>query len=328
MGTDTIPSTRSPARRWYETLTTPSRRRRKLIAFYGFIAPWLIGFLLLTLVPLVIGFLISLTNYDGLNLDNLKYVGTRNYERIFDDRRAVDALTQTFKWSAYNVPAWLLGSFGLALILDQAIRAKGIFRTLFYLPSMIPVVATVWTWRIFLDQRSGLLNAIISVFDPGTAPRWFGADLALYSLTAISVWMGLGAGMIIFLAGLQGIPKELKEAARIDGAGWWRVIRHVTIPLMTPVIFFQLVLAIISSIQQFIVPMIVAGGNMQDTPTKSMYLFMVHVNRQIFTFQRYGYGTALLWLLFVIIVGLTIVIFVSSRFWVFYETDMRREGGS
>ncbi len=304
------------------------RRRRQTIAFYSFIAPWLLGVLLLGLVPLLVGFLTALTNYNGLNLDSLKFVGLRNYERLFSDQDAIQAIGQTLLWAALNVPIWLISSFLLALILNQAIQAKGIFRTIFYLPSMIPVVATVWIWKIFLHQNNGLFNAILSVFSPGTAPLWFGNERALFSLTAIAVWTGLGSGMVIFLAGLQGIPEELKDAARIDGAGWWRVTLHVTLPLMTPVIFFQLVLALISSFQQFAIPMIIAGGSMNDVPPKSTYLYMVHVNRQIFTFQRFSYGTAMLWMLVVLIVALTVIVFWSARFWVYYEAELEGRGGA
>lgn len=306
-----------------------SRRTRRSIAFYAFISPWLIGFLLLTAVPMVVGFLTSLTNYDGLNINNLKFMGLENYARVFEDDNATYALGRTLLWSALNVPIWLIASFTLALILDRSIRAVGVFRTIFYLPSIIPIVSVVWVWRAVLNQNGGLLNGLISLFRPGTAIIWTSGDLAIYSATVISVWAGLGGGMIIFLAGLQNIPTELKEAAFIDGAGEGRVIRHVILPLMTPVIFFQLILSIIGSIQQFVLPMILSSiqgfsGQLGAVPPRSIYLYMVHVNLQIFARQRFGYGMSLLWLLFVIVVVFTIVVFWSSRFWVYYENEPSR----
>lgn len=322
MATDTVSVAQAPAPPKAAVGLFSTRHARKTAAFYAFIAPWLLGFLLLGVIPMVLGFLTSLTNYDGLNLDSLKFVGLGNYERILADRDAMFGVTRTLVWSLLNVPIWLIGSFALALILDQSIRAKGIFRTLFYLPSVIPLVAIVSAWRIFLDANNGLMNAIISIFQPGTAINWFSNEYSLQTLTLISVWTGLGGGMVIFLAGLQGIPSELKEAAQIDGATNWRVIRHVTLPLMTPVIFFQLVLALISSFQQFIVPMVMAGGRLGSVPPRSTYLYMIHVNRQIFTFQRFGYGIAMLWVLFVVIVVFTIIVFWSARYWVYYETDL------
>lgn len=298
-----------------------TRRASRVIAFYVMISPWLIGFVLLGIVPLVVGFLTSFTNYDGINVDTVRWVGGRNYSRIFQDSEALHAFRRTLLWSALNVPLWLVASFSLALILNQGIRARGFFRTLFYLPSIIPAVGAVWAWRLLLDPNNGVVNYLISIFRPGTAILWT-TDYALPSLTMISVWQGVGVGMVIFLAGLQGIPRELEEAARLDGASTLGVFRHVTIPLMTPVIFFQLVLAIIGSLQQFALPMLLAGGRIGSVPPRAAYFFVVHVMRQIFTFARFGYGLALMWVLFVIIVVLTLFIFRSSRYWVYYEVDV------
>ena len=298
-----------------------SRRAARKWAFYAMISPWLIGFLFLGVIPLVVGLLASFTNYDGLNVNSYKWLGLRNFTRIAQDSEALYSLRRTFLWSALNVPIWLILSFALALILNQSIRARGFFRTLFYLPSIIPAVGAVWAWRLLLDPNNGVVNAIISIFKPGTAILWT-TDYALQSLTLISVWQGAGVGMVIFLAGLQGIPRELEEAAFLDGATQLQSFRHITIPLMTPVLFFQLVLGIIGSLQQFALPMLLAGGRLGSVPPRDAYFFVVHVMRQIFTFSRFGYGLALMWMLFVIIVLLTIIVFWSSRFWVHYEVEI------
>jgi multiple sugar transport system permease protein len=253
---------------WQRPLT---RRTSRTIAFYAFISPWLLGFVLLGIIPLLVGLLISLTNYDGLSVATVKFIGLRNYTRFLEDEDALHAFRRTLLWSAINVPIWLVVSFALALILNQSIRARGFFRTLFYLPSIIPIVGVVWAWRLILDPNNGLLNAFLSLFRPGTAILWT-TEFALPALTMISVWQGLGVGMVIFLAGLQGIPRELEEAALIDGATRLKVFRHVTIPLMTPVIFFQLVLAIISSLQQFALPVLLAGGRMSSLPPRAACL--------------------------------------------------------
>jgi multiple sugar transport system permease protein len=300
-----------------------SRAQRRTLTFYLFIAPWLIGLIALGVVPLVVALLTSFTNYDGLNFDSFKWVGLRNYERAFNDPDVAYSLGRTGLWMLLNVPLWLICSFGLALILMRLRHGQGLFRTFFYLPSVIPLVATVWIWRIFLDANYGLLNGLISLWRPGTAVQWL-ADYGLQSLTAISLWGGVGSGMVIFLAGLQGIPSELEEAARMDGAGGWAVLRYVTLPLMTPVIFFQLVLALISAGQQFALPMLVSYGG-SGTTNRSLYLFMVHTYQQIFGFQRYGYGMALLWIFFVVVLLLTLLVFRTSRYWVFYENEV--EGG-
>jgi len=306
---------------WQRPLT---RRTSRTIAFYAFISPWLLGFILLGIIPLLVGLAASLTNYDGLSVATVRFIGLRNYTRFFEDQDALYAFRRTLLWSAINVPVWLVISFALALILNQSIRARDFFRTLFYLPSIIPIVGVVWAWRLILDPNNGLLNAFISLFRPGTAILWT-TEFALPALTMISVWQGLGVGMVIFLAGLQSIPRELEEAALIDGATRLSVFRHITIPLMTPIIFFQLVLAIISSLQQFALPVLLAGGRMSSLPPRAAYFYVVHTMRQIFTFSRFGYGLALMWLLFITIVILTIIVFWSSKYWVYYEVEVERD---
>jgi ABC-type sugar transport system permease subunit len=292
------------------------RARRQTLAFYVFIAPWLIGFVLLTIIPLVAGFLTSLTNYDGLNVFDLKFKGLDNYGRIFSDPDALFSVGRTILWTTLNVPSWIILSLMLALVLNQDIKWRGFFRTLFYLPNIIPVVATVWVWKIFLDANNGLLNAIIRIFYPGLTLRWF-SDYALTSLTMISVWGGLGWGMVVFLAGLQGVPDELKEAARIDGANAIQVFFNITLPLLSPILFFMLINALIGSLQSYVMPLLIAGN--QGVPPRETYLYMVHVYRQIFIYQRYGYGTAMLWVLSIVLLALSLLVFWSSRYWVHYE---------
>ena len=298
-----------------------SRRWRRAMAAYAFIAPWLIGFVFLGVIPLLVGILTSMTNYDGLNLPTIKFLGLSNYTRAFSDPDVRFSFGRTLQWSVLNLPAWMVLSFILALILNQEVAGRGVFRTMYYLPSIVPAVATVWVWKIFLDRNYGLLNGMISVFRPGTAIPWL-SDHALLGLTAISIWGGLGGGMVILLAGLQGIPDELIDAARIDGANSFQVFLKVTIPLMTPVIFFQLINGLIGSFQQLVIPLLLTGGGSSGqppVPPRSVYLYMIHVNRQIFNLQRFGYGTALLWLLFIVIMALTLLVFRTARYWVYSE---------
>lgn len=301
------------------------RRWRRTIWFYIFILPWLLGFIFLWVVPLGLGFLTSLTDYDGLNLATVRFVGLRHYIYAFTgDKDAAFSFVQTLKWTALNLPTWMILSFILALILNQDVRGKSFFRTAFFLPSIIPLVAMMWIWKIILDRNVGLLNAAISIFRPGTAISWL-TEYGLQGLTVIAVWSGLGWGMLVFLAGLQGVPDELVEAARIDGASTLAVFRHVTIPLMTPVIFYVLISGLIGSFQQFIMPQLLAaiggrtGAGFEVVPPRPIYLAMIHVNRQIFSLQRFGYGIALLWLLFIIVAALTILLFRTSRYWVYTE---------
>ena len=295
-----------------------SRSRRRRRTFYTFISPWLIGFVLFAVFPLAFGFAISLTNYDGLNLFNLDFVALRNYSTAFQDPNVAYTFNRTLVWTALNLPIWLVLSFLMAVIANRKVKGIGLFRTLFYLPSVIPAVGLVWTWKILLEQNFGLLNAILDYFRPGIAVGWL-TNQAMYGVTAMAVWSGLGAGMIVFLAGLQGVPDELVEAARIDGANNLRVFWHVTLPMMTPVIFFQVVMGLISAFQQLTIPWLATTNSSIGVPPRSIYLYMINVYQQIFGVGRFGYGMALLWLLIAAILLLTLAVFRTQRYWVYSE---------
>lgn len=295
-----------------------ARGRRRRRTFYAFTSPWLIGFVLFTVFPLAFGFWISLTNYDGLNLSNLDFVGLYNYTTAFRDPNVAFTFKRTLVWTALNLPIWLVLSFLMALIANRKVKGIGLFRTLFYLPSVIPAVGLVWTWKILLEQNFGLVNAILDIFKPGIAVGWL-SNQAMYGVTAMAVWSGLGAGMIVFLAGLQGVPDELVEAAKIDGATSFRVFWHVTLPMMTPVLFFQIVMGLISAFQQLTIPWLATTSASVGVPPRSVYLYMINVYQQIFGVYRFGYGMALLWLLIVVIILLTLAVFRSQRYWVYSE---------
>jgi len=299
-----------------------TRHQRRTVQFYLFILPWLIGFIFLAIFPLIVGFLTSLTNYDGLNLLNLKLVGMRNYTRAFADPDVLFSFKRTIFWLLANLPLYLFISFAMALILNQGIKGRGLFRTAYYLPSIVPGAAAILAWKIILDKNNGLLNGVLSIFRPGTAIGWL-SNYALEGMTMIAIWTGLGVGMVIFLAGLQGIPEELMEAARIDGAGTMQVFRHITLPLMTPVIFLQLVLGLIGSFQQLNLPLLLNNVGLTGSgavPSRAIYLYMIHTYSQIFTFRRYGYGTALLWMLFIVTIVVTGIVFWSQKYWVYSDT--------
>jgi multiple sugar transport system permease protein len=288
------------------------------------VAPWFIGFVILGVFPLALGLATSFTNYDGFNLDHVKFLGPSNYARALADGEAAIALSRTVFFSSLSVPLGIVLALAIAMMLNQNVPIRGGFRTLFYLPTVIPIVATVWVWKIFLDQNFGLLNAGLGLIVPNAAIRWL-VDYPTFVLVALTLWMGVGGGMVIFLAGLQGIPTELKDAAQIDGADRFETFRFVTLPLLTPVIFFQLILGIINSLQTLVAPLLLAGGSLSAMPPRDNYFYLIHVYIQVFANQRFGYGTALLWLLFLVIVLLSVLVFRSSRYWVYYE--METEGG-
>jgi len=302
------------------------RRRgvRRAVTFYLLISPWLVGFVLLSVIPLAGAFLMSFTNYDGLNLDYVRFVGADNYVRALGDADAQYALGRTLALMAVVVPVGLVVQLALALMVNQPIRFSNMFRTIFYLPYVVPVVAAVWVWKIFVDPTGGLLNALLGVVLPDVNVRWL-VEYPTAVLAVLTIWGAAGGGMVVFLAGLQGIPAEYREAAMIDGATRAQVTRYITLPLLTPVIFFNLVTGIIVALQTLVQPMLLSPGILGlspgTVPPRDNYLYVVHAYIEIFTKQLFGYGSALLWLLFAVVLGLTVLFFKTSRRWVFYGVE-------
>jgi multiple sugar transport system permease protein len=300
------------------------RAARRAATFYALTSPWIIGSALLTAVPLALAFGMSFTNYDGLNAGYLQFVGLENYARAAQDPDALHSLERLLVLIVVVVPLSLAVQLGLALMLDQRIRGVGAFRTLFYLPSIVPPVGAAWVWKIFTDAQGGLLNAIIGIARPDTYIAWI-VEHPTAVLVLLTVWAAAGGGMVVFLAGLQGIPAELREAAMIDGADPWRIARHITLPLLTPVIFFQLVMGLILTLQILVPPILLAPGVTRlgpgVIPPSDNYFFVVHAYNKIFVNQLFGYGSALLWILFAIILGLTLLLFRTSRRWVYYGAE-------
>jgi multiple sugar transport system permease protein len=293
--------------------------------FYAFVGPWAIGFVLLTAAPMVYGFLVSLTNFDGSS-PRWKWVGLRNYVELFSDGDAWAALLRTLAFTAIVVPISVAGSLGLAILINRRLRAVGLWRTIFFLPSVVPVVAMAIMWKLVFNRDSGILNAIIGVI--GIQPiSWLNDPVAMYALVILMLW-GVGGGMVIMLAALQGVPAELEEAAIVDGAGKWNVFRHVTVPMVSPVLLFQVVTGVIGALQILVQPMLLtpaSGLAGIGTVPQSNRLYMVQVYQEFFLSNRFGYGSAMLWVFFLIILGLTMVLMRSSRSWVHSEVDAEAE---
>lgn len=299
-------------------------------AFYAFIGPWAVGFVLLTALPLLYGFLVSLTNFDGSS-PRWKWVGFRNYVELFSDGDAWAALIRTLVFTAIVVPLSIAGSLGLAVIINRRLRAVGLWRTIFFLPSVVPVVAMAIMWKLVFNKNGGILNGMLG---------WVGLDriswlvdpTVFYALIVVMLW-GLGAGMVIMLAALQGVPRELEEAAIIDGAGPWTVFRHVTIPMISPILFFQTITGVIGALQVFIQPLLLTNASGLagvGTVPKSNRFYMVEVYQEFFLGNRFGYGSAMLWVFFLVILGLTLLLVRSTTSLVYYEvdTDAEAEGST
>jgi multiple sugar transport system permease protein len=304
-----------------------TRSRRQMLWFLFFQSPWLLGLIFLTIIPIVGGLIISLSNYDGISIPTTKFIGLDNYSRMLTDKQAVEAFKRTLIFVLISVPLVLTIAFGMAMLLNRAVKGRGVFRTVYYLPTLIPIVAVAWIFKLFLASKNGPLNSAINAVFPVGEIIWIGQAHALATVISMALWMSFGTGMVIFLAGLQGIPQELEEAAIVDGANRFQVFRNVILPLMTPVIFFQLLLSLIGTFQELLRPMLLwSTRGMEGTPSKPVYLMMVHVYQQVFTFGRYGYGAAILWFSFILLMLLALLLFWSAKYWVYYTQDV--EGGA
>lgn len=301
-------------------LFSPRRRaagyaRRETITFYLLIAPWLLGFLLFVLGPMVASLGISFTRWDLLS--PAKFVALANYEKMFTrDPLFWQSLKVTAIYTCVYVPVELAGGLILALLMNQKIRGVSVFRTVYYLPSVLPAIAFIVVWMWILHPDVGLVNTLLSYVGID-GPRWL-ADphWSLPALLMMSLW-GLGRSMVIYLASLQGVPRHLYEAAAIDGAGGWQSFRKITLPLLTPTIFFNLVLSIISTFQTFTSAFVATNGG----PLDSTLFYVLYLYRQAFQFFNMGYASALAWVLFLIILVLTLLVVRTSDRWVYYEGE-------
>ncbi|QYR22759.1 sugar ABC transporter permease [Paenibacillus sp. sptzw28] len=296
-----------------------SEKTRRTTAFYLMISPWFIVFLIFGLYPLLYGLYLSFTNFVGFNINNLKIVGFKNYVNVFQDSDAMYSLGRTLYVSIIYVPISTAIGLLLALLLNRKIRGVGIYRTIFYLPSIVPVVSIGLMFRFLYADQDGILNNILKFLHLPTV-NWLDYDHATFSLIIMMLW-GAGAGILINLAGLKGISKDLYEAASIDGASTFRQFMRITAPLMTPVIFFNVIMGIINALQIYIQPILLTGTKLLDSPIRPNYFYTVHAFQQIFAYQRYAYGMALLWIMFIVILMMTIIVFTTSKYWVYYETD-------
>lgn len=303
---------------------TPVKTKRRLSkaerkeerTFYLLTGPWLIGLLIFFAVPMVASLWISLNQWDMLT--PAKFVGFKNYNTAFNhDPLFWQSLKVTALYAVFSVPLGLIASLLLSLLLNQAVRGMRLFRTIFYLPAVVSGVSVMVLWMWIFNPQIGLLNTILGYF--GIAgPGWiFDPHWALPSMVIMSLWSTVGGSVIIWLAGLKGIPPSLYEAAELDGAGGWQKFKNVTIPMLTPTIFFNLVMGVIGAMQTFGEAYVMTkGGPMNSTLFFNFYLF-----DHAFQNFRMGYASALAWVLFILILALTALVVKSSAAWVYYEGE-------
>jgi len=287
-------------------------RRREATLGYLFISPWVLGLLIFTIGPFIASLYLSFTTYSILQPGN--WVGLRNYVTAFtDDRLFYKVLWNTAYYVLGSVPLRIVLAFALALLLNTSVRGLTMWRTLFYVPSITPIVATIVLWRYLLHPKFGLINYALSLVGIKAIPWLTSPIWSKPALLVMSVWW-VGGNMVIFLAGLQGIPQHLYEAAELDGANAWRRLRHVTLPMMTPTIYFNLVMNLINAFQVFTQSFIMTRGG----PLDSTRFYMHYLYDNAFLYFKMGYASALAWVLFVIIFALTLLTVKTSGRWVFY----------
>lgn len=298
-------------------------RRHSPLLFYAFASPWALGFLLLTAGPLAYSLWLSFQVYDGLTARS-RFVGLDNYRNLIGDPKVTDALGRTAMFTLIVVPAVVVAALLLAVMLNQRRKGVTLFRALIFLPAVIPVVASALMFKLMFDRDRGLVNAILGQLGMDRI-FWLSGDTARFVLIAMSLW-SLGGGMLIFLAALQDVPTELIEASTLDGAGSIRRFFSITVPLVSPTIFFQVVVNMIFVSQILIEPILISpasqvnsGGLLgASTVPEVNRLYLVEVGNQLFSFSRFGYAAAMLWLLLAVLLIVTVVLLRLSRRLVFY----------
>lgn len=312
-----VHSSDSPSRATRLQPSAAYRRRLVIQNLQGWLyaLPWLLGLLIWFLIPMVASIYLSLTSYNIV--EPPYYIGLGNYVELLKDPIIWQSMKVTTLYAVGSVPLSLSLGLLLAMLLNQKVRGIAFWRTIYYLPSIVSGVAVALLWEWLFNGRFGLINYILEIVFKIEGPNWL-ADTrtAIWAFVVIRIWM-VGGSMLINLAALQGVPTALYEAAEIDGAGSWRKFAHITVPMISPVIFFNLVMGIIGALKSFDLFYIMTGGG----PNNSTLTFMLHLYRTAFQYMRMGYGSAMAWLLFIYLVVLTAIVFRSSGTWVHYESS-------
>lgn len=289
-------------------------QRGEMRAFYIIMAPFLLMFLAYRLFPMAWGVYISFTNYSGFNMNNLKLVGWSNYVRAFTDSQAFSSLGRTFLLGVITIPLSMIICNFMAIILSMKVKNVGVYRTLFYIPSIIPAVAVGTIWNGMFLRDGGVINEMLKLFG-GEPVNWLGYERIFMSLIIMMLWTA-GASVLNNIASIKNISQDLFEAARLDGAGNWKIITKIILPMMAPMNYMALTTGVINSLQLFSQPLMLSGGGMSSVPIEPVYTYMVHTYQQIFANLRFGYGLALTWIVFLIMVVFTIVNKRIEKKWV------------
>lgn len=285
---------------------------------YGYLCvlPWILGFFIFTLIPMIFSAVLSFCKWDIVTgLSTVKFIGVKNYTQLFHDPDFYQSLKVTFIFCLISIPFYQIMSLLIALLLNMRIRFMKAFRLIYFLPSIIPVIASSMIWTQVFGE-SGLLNQALKLFGI-KGPAWLNdPHTALYALIIMGVW-GIGNTMIIYLSGLQGVSEEVKEAAAIDGANSVQSFFKITLPLISPTIFFNVVMAVISSFQYFTQAYVMTEGG----PLKSTLFYNLLLYQTAYRDYEMGYAAAMAWVMFAIIMVFSLLVIKSSSFWVYYQND-------
>jgi multiple sugar transport system permease protein len=290
--------------------------RRKQLWGLLFISPWLIGLAAFTIIPMIVSLIFVFTDYNLNTPEHIQFIGFRNFEKLLSDPNVPISLGATFRFALFALPLSIIVPLGLgALLNSHYLAGRRFFRTAFYAPYMVPVVSSAYIWAGVLNSETGWFNRLLGEF--GIAgPNWlFSVEWIYPALAIIGLW-GVGNAMLITLSSMQGVPTELYEAARVDGASGWQRFRKITVPMISPVIFYNLVLSVIGLFRYFEVPFILKEGT--GDPGNSTLFYNIHLYKTAFTFKDMAYGSTLAWLLFVLAFAVTLLLFWSARYWVYY----------
>jgi multiple sugar transport system permease protein len=292
-------------------------RQREVALGYLYIAPWIFGFLVFTVGPMIASLYFSLTTYNTVTPP--RFVGLENYRRLFfEDPRFTQALGNTLYYVVFGVPLGIVISLALAIMLNQGLRGTRFYRTLFFLPTITPAVAAVMVWRLLFNPSFGPINYVLSLVGI-EGLTWLGSETWVKpALIIIALWGSVGGSrMLIFLAGLQSIPAEMNEAASLDGASAVRRFWSITLPMLSPAIFFNVILSVIEGFRIFTPAYIATEGG----PNYASNFFMLYLFNNAFSYLNMGYASAMAWVLFVLVLVLTVFQFRMARRWVYYEGD-------
>lgn len=293
--------------------------RREALWGLLFLAPWILGFLLWTFLPMVASLIFSFTNFNLLHPEETQWVGLSNYISIFKDPAVGMSVKVSLRFALISLPIGIVQPILMAALLNSRhLLGKRLFTTLFYMPYIVPMISAIYLWQGVMNDQTGWINMFLEKL--GIAgPDWLYSTTWIYpALVVIGLW-GVGNMLLLTLAAMQGIPTELYDAARVDGAGWIASLRHITLPMITPVIFYNLILSVIGIVQYFLTPYVLKGGTGEPGNTTRFYAMQLY--KEAFAYSKMGYASTMAWLLFAFVLIVTIVLFATAKYWVYYAAE-------